>query len=728
MELYIADTFTESLGRLTNEDQKAAKIAVTDFQLDPTLPSLSFHKIDHSRDRNFWSARVGRDIRMVVHRKENSYLLCYVAHHDKAYQWAETRKIETHPKTGAAQIVEVRETVKEVFIPKYKEVEYPKPEKPPLFSNIPDEAILRLGVPLEWMKDVKKATEDTILNIADHLPSEAAESLLELATGGHPKTPSVAVGGVMEPMLKGAMFCTVPAAISGMVNTTHESTEHLTSNPFEHPDAKRRFRLIKNIEELKMALEYPWDKWTIFLHPDQRELIEKKYGGPARVTGSAGTGKTVVALHRAVYLARTNPEARVLMTTHTEVLANALHAQLRRLISAEPRLAERLEVCSIDAIGHRLYKSRIGQVGIAAKDKVNGYLQDASAEVGGHKFSLAFIKMEWDQVVDAWQLETWEAYRDVIRLGRKTRLSEGQRQILWAIFDKARKRLGEQGLLTYSGMFTRLAQSIRESSNPPFDYAVADEAQDLGVAHLRFLAALGADKPNRLFFTGDLGQRIFQLPFSWKALGVNIQGRSFTLNVNYRTSHQIRTRVDRLLAPEVTDADGNSEERGNTVSVFNGPAPIIRICENTADEGKQVSAWVKQLRDEGVEPHELGVFVRSEAQMERAVSAIKNAGVEYKLLDENVETTGGKVSIGTMHLAKGLEFKAVVVMACDDEVIPLQSRISSIADEADLEDVYITERHLLYVACTRARDHLLITGINPASEFLEDMQDKRAGV
>ncbi len=323
MEFRIADTFTESLSRLTAEEQKAAKTTAFDLQVNPASPGLSFHKIDKAKDKNFWSVRVSSDIRLVVHKTDASLLLCYVDHHDKAYHWAERRKLETHPKTGAAQLVEVRETVKEVVVPVYVQTEQPSPPMLPLFADLSDDELLRYGVPVEWLVEVRQATADTLLELADHLPSEAAESLLELATGGKPKVP--------KPVAPG-------------------------SDPFAHPDAQRRFRVMKDVEELERALEYPWEKWTVFLHPAQREWVERSYDGPARVSGSAGTGKTIVALHRAVFLTRTNPDARVLLTTFSDTLANTLRTKLRRLISNEPRLAERLEVHSINAIGHRLFK------------------------------------------------------------------------------------------------------------------------------------------------------------------------------------------------------------------------------------------------------------------------------------------------------------------------------------------------------------------------------------
>ena len=691
MEFLIADTFTDSLARLTGEEQKAVKTTAFDLQLDPANPGMSFHRLDKVKDKGFWSVRVNSDIRLIVHKSEASLLLCYVGHHDQAYDWARRRRLETHPTTGAAQLVEVRETVKEVVVPIYVQTEMPVPtsKSEPLFAGAADDELLGYGVPSEWLQDVKGATEDTLLALTDHLPAEAAEALLELATGGKPRVPEPAEG---------------------------------TTNPFDHPDAQRRFRVMTNVEELRRALDFPWDKWTVFLHPEQRQWVEHDYNGPARVSGSAGTGKTIVALHRAAHLARTHAEARVLLTTFSDTLANALQTQLKRLLSSEPRLAERIDIYSLNAIGSRLYTTHVGQRTIASRETIRELVQEAAGDVDGHKFSPQFLVAEWEQVVDAWQLESWEAYRDVVRLGRKTRLPEAQRTVLWSIFERVRAELQSRELITHASMFESLAAAIAKNKNVVFDFAVVDEAQDISVTHLRFFAALGGGHPNALFFAGDLGQRIFQQPFSWKSLGVDIRGRSRTLRVNYRTSHQIRTQADRLLGPVVTDADGISENRSDTVSVFNGPPPTMHSYESEGEEGKAVGSWIAEKANAGVLPHEFGVFVRSAAQLDRARGAVKEAGMVFKVLDEQVETASGHVSICTMHLAKGLEFRAVVVMACDDETIPLQERIETVGDDADLQEVYDTERHLLYVACTRARDHLLVTSVKPASEFLDDMQ------
>ncbi|HMS82592.1 MAG TPA: 3'-5' exonuclease [Nitrospira sp.] len=689
MEIRIADTFTDSLSRLTGEEQKAVKTTAFDLQLNPANPGFSFHKLDKAKDKNFWSVRVNNDIRLIVHRTPGRLLLCYVDHHDKAYEWAECRKLETHPKTGAAQFVAIREKVQEIFVQKYVEMPKVKAKQRSLFSLMPDAELLRFGVPQEWLSDVRQATEDTLLSLADHLPGEAAEALLELATGGKPRLPQ-------------------PIASS--------------TNPFDHPDAQRRFRVMANVQELERALEFPWEKWTVFLHPEQRQWVEREYSGPARVSGSAGTGKTIVALHRAAFLARTNPDARVLLATFSDTLAHALHTKLRRLIGSEPRLGERIDVHSLNTLGVRLHKSLIGPAKLASRSDIRDILNSASQSVGGHKFSLSFLLSEWEQVVDAWQLASWEAYRDVTRLGRKTRLPEAQRAVLWSIFEQCRAGLKKQGLTTQAAVFTNLGSELTKTNNQPFDFAVVDEAQDIGIPQLRFFAALGGNRSNALFFACDLGQRIFQQPFSWKALGVDIRGRSRTLRVNYRTSHQIRMQADRLLGPQVADIDGNVDDRRDTVSTFNGPPPVIQIHKSEEDEIKAVSAWILEYIKAGVAPHEFGVFVRSEAQLPRARQAVEGAGITFKVLDEHVETTSGFASISTMHLAKGLEFRAVAVMACDDEIIPLQERIETVGDDADLQEVYDTERHLLYVACTRARDYLLVTSVEPASEFLDDLK------
>ncbi|MBD1204787.1 MAG: UvrD-helicase domain-containing protein [Rhodobacteraceae bacterium] len=692
MEFRIADTFTDSLGRLTAQEQKAAKTTAFDLQLDPTSNGLSFHKLDRAKDSNFWSVRVNADIRIIVHRTAGSILLVYVDHHDNAYKWAERRKIERHPTTGAMQLVEVRERVEEIEIvkPKAEAAGVAPVAKPAvrLFDNLRKFELMAFGVPEEWVNDVRAATEDTLFDLIEHLPQEAQEALLKLAVGEKPEPP------VQQPE---------------------------TADPFAHPDAQRRFRVLTNVEELRQALDYPWDKWAVFLHPAQEDLVRRSFNGPARVSGSAGTGKTIVALHRAVHLAKENPNARVLLTTFSKPLANALKTKLVSLTASEPIVAARVTVKPISSVGYDLYTERFGQPNLASAAIVRSSLQEAAKSVEENGFPLQFLLNEWMDVVDAWQLKTWEDYRDVSRLGRRTRVGGKQREVLWQIFSQVRQRLDERNLVTWSDVFGRVAAALSVNDRKPFDFAVVDEAQDLSVAESRFLAALAGNNPNGLFFAGDLGQRIFQQPFSWRSLGLDVRGRSFTLRINYRTSHQIRAKADRLLPNSVADVDGNSESRKGTVSIFDGPPPSVLICRTVDEEAVSVAGWITERLSEGTRPEEIGVFVRSETELKRARQAVKAAGQSTVELGDKVEVVSGSIAVGTMHFAKGLEFKCAVVMACDDEIVPLQSRIETVTDEADLKEVYETERHLLYVACTRARDHLLVTATDPESEFLGDM-------
>lgn len=686
MEFRIADTFTASLARLTGDEQKAVKTTAFDLQMNPDNPGLRYHKLDKAKDKHFWSVSVNMDIRLIVHRSGDSLLLCYVDHHDKAYVWAERRKLEVHPKTGAAQLVEIRETVQEIRIPVYVEEKKITRQKI-LFEAVAVEELLSYGVPEEWLTDVLAATEESLLELADHLPAEAAEALLELATGGKP------------------------------VVRAHPP---VTVCPFEHPDAKRRFRILQNQKELERALDFPWDKWSIFLHPEQQVLVEKSFNGPAKVSGSAGTGKTIVALHRAVHLARKDSSFRILLTTFSPILANALKIKLRRLVAHEPMLAERIEIFPIEEVAVRLYARHFGKVQIADKATIRKLIEEALQVIAIPNFNLAFLLSEWWEIIDAWQIGDWIGYRDVQRLGRKTRLNENQRSQLWKIFELVNSWLVAEGKMTPAGIFEALAKKMAVMQRTPFSHAVVDEAQDISISQLRWLAALTAQQPEGLFFAGDTGQRIFQLPFSWKSAGVELRGRSKTLQVNYRTSHQIREQADRLLDPVTQDADGNMEHRNHTVSVFNGPEPIIRRFDNHDDEIRFVAEWLVNKQREGVALHEMGIFIRSDREMPRALRVLDILKIPFVILDEKVEATSGLLAISTMHYAKGLEFKAVAVMACDDEVIPSQERIESIADHADLEEAYKTERHLLYVACTRAREYLLVTAAKPASEFLDD--------
>jgi hypothetical protein len=662
MQFRIADTFLGSLSTLTAEEQKAAKIIALDLQLNPAHSSLPFHPLEKAKDKQFNSICVNPDLSLIVHLTAQSLLLCYVGRHDQAFRWAETRELVTHPVTGAVQMIETRDTVQETFVPTYLGVAR-RQSRP--FAHTPNAEILSYGVPLAWLEAVKSAGEDSIPTLAAHLPAEAAEAVLELAIGEKP-----------EPRVP------LPA----------------DTDPFEHPDSQRRFRAIRSAKELERALDYPREAWSVFLHPAQRAVVERDYNGPARVIGSAGTGKTIVALHRAAILARVNPNARVLLAALSDALADALSFKLRALTGNEPRLAERIEVYSLDTLACHLYELQFEEPNMASKESIQAVLMQASQ---GYKFSSQFLLNEYLRTVDAWQIESWPAYRDIAAL-RHTHLPEDQLRVLWSIFEQASATLKSSHVVTQAGIFARLTSGLSPEAAHPFDFIVVDDAQDMSIAELRWLAAVSANRPNALFFSGDPSQCIVQQPFSWKAVGVDVNGRSATLRINYRTSQQILAQTGRLL--------GNTDDSQAAISVFNGPAPQVDIAVNQSAETASIQSWLNARVAEGIPLDEIAIFVRSEEQLPRALAAAESVGLPTNVLDEHLFIAEDHVSIAAMPLAKGLEFRAVAVIACDDSIIH--------AVDSDIEDAYQSERRLLYTACTRARDHLLISATAPASELL----------
>jgi hypothetical protein len=688
----LADSFTASLAKLANDAQKQAQLTAFTLMTEPDRPGLQFHRIDKSKDPNFWSVRVSRDIRIIVHKTGGSLMLAYVDHHDDAYAWAERRRIEAHPSTGAIQIVEVRERVEEIMIPAapaQSEMPFDAPPPaaaPPIFGGLDADQLLSVGVPEDWLADVGKATEETFFALAAHLPQEAAEALLEYAATGILPVPA-------------------PAA----------------ADPLVHPDTMRRFRILDGIEELQAALGAPFEKWAVFLHPLQRQVVERDYSGPVRVAGSAGTGKTVVALHRVVRILRDDPHARVLLTTFSDPLAAALQRKLTTLAGGRRELTDRVTVASFQRIAEELYALTTGRKAhLADRDSIRKLVANAASEAGVTGFSPRFLLSEWENVIDAWYIDSADVYADVPRMGRKNRLGSKQRETLWQIFSRVRETLRQRALFTPAALFQHVTATYAARDEKPFSHIVVDEAQDLGVSELRFLAAIANPRPDALFFAGDIGQRIFQQPFSWLGLGIDVRGRSVTLKVNYRTSQQIRQMADRLLPRTVRDVDGLEEDRRGTVSVFEGIEPEVVIAEDEAAERDAAAAFIRRALADRIAPREIAIFVRAPEQLPRARSIAEAAGLTFRTATTSRQDED-KALVGIMHLAKGLEFRAVAVVACDENVLPLASRVADVADAFELDEVIATERQLLYVAATRARDRLLVSGISPGSEFIESL-------
>lgn len=685
MTLLYASTFADALAKLTHQEQKQVKITTVDLMMDPKGTGLSLERLTRAGDDKVWSARVSRDLRIILRRDGEDNLLAYVGHHNDAYRWAERRKFIPHERSGAMQIVQVIEG-QEKAEPEYSaysgSTETAEEAVQPFWS-LTDDQLLDVGVPRGWLSHVQEMPEAEIDSLFDRLPAEAAEALYDFATGGkledHTVTPA-------EP----------------------------GADPYAHPDAQRRFRVFDNVDELTAALDAPFEKWAVFLHPAQRELVRRKVTGPTRVTGSAGTGKTIVVLHRAVHLAEQGETARVLLTTFSPELARALSAKLEIQTQAITELRERITVRPLDEAAVELYSQQFGEPDLVDHGQIRGLIGEAiSADLGGD-LSPQFLFEEWQELVDAWGVTDPESYATLPRIGRRTRLGPKQREAAWAVFDYVRTQMAERGLVSRAMIYKRLMGWIEDGGTIPFEHVVVDEAQDLTVAQVRFLAAVGNGRDDALFLAGDIGQRIFRLPFSWAKLGLDIRGRSHSLRVNYRTSHQIRAMADRLLPPAITDLDGVEEGRRGTVSIFDGPVPEVRLLDDTEAEAGFVSNWLQRCMTSGIPAKQIALLVRGPDQLERVRKVAENAVAASPDFEPPIVTV--------MHDAKGLEFRAVAVMACDEEVIPDPQRLASIGDVAEMESVYETERHLLYVACTRARDQLLVTGIVPGSEFLDDIR------
>ncbi len=701
MEFRIANTFLTSLNKLSIQEQKIIKTKVFDLQTNLSSNSSQFHRIERIKNDKLWSLRVNNNIRIIVYKNQSCILLCYVNHHDNAYEWARKRRIENHPVTGATQIVEIRELIEDVTIQSNKE-SYVKSKVslPVLFKNLKKDDLLSIGVPKDWLDDVLNANEETFFNIADYLPQEAAEILLNVASDDISFSQAVQKSKIQN------------------INNIQPKSIGL-----EHPDSQRRFRIIQNNEELSLALDFPWEQWTIFLHPAQHKYAYKTTSGPTRISGSAGTGKTVVAIHRALALHQKYPNNKILLTTFSKILAYTMKIKFSNLVGKNSSALQKVEIRHLKGVASDQLKILGVHPNIMSELELQNFIKKAIKKLNITSFNIGFLISEWHNIVDAWQLKSWQAYKDVKRLGRNTRIGGSQREKLWNIFDEIWKTISIEKLTTWSSVFYTLSTNSIISSK--YQNIIIDESQDISVSELKFVSELTAKKPDGLFFTGDLGQRIFLQPFSWKSLGIDIRGRSHVLKINYRTSHQIRQQADLLLPKEISDLDENKVSRKGTVSLFNSLPPQILLLNNYKEENTIISYWISEQINKGISPHEIGLFVRDESVLYRAKSAILESGKKAFKITDKFEKNNTSVFYGTMHFAKGLEFKSVAVMACDDSIIPQQSRLERITDSSDLGEVYETERQLLYVACTRARENLIVTGIYPGSEFLEDLSVKK---
>lgn len=677
-----AKSFPKSLQKLGHGLQTAAHAAIGQFLMTPEAPGLNFEPVQGAREKDFFSIRVNDDVRIILYKKDARVLFLYTDHHDKAYKWAERHKISENLRTGAAQLIDtdVEEIRKKVTIQAY---EY-EVREPPVFASWSDGYLLDLGVPPQLLSVVNEVSRSGLYDLIGHMPEDVMERLMRLADGDTVVPPS-------KPELE---------------------------DPFEHPDAKRQFREIENLDELKRALEYPWEEWLVFLHPAQEEVVERDFNGPARVTGAAGTGKTVVALHRVARLYHHDEGARIFFTTFSKALAARLEPKLELLLGDASRWNDRVAVANLHKVARQIYVENSAQDFQRINDEhLNTILDRAANEVGDAEFASKFLRAEWDGIVDALGITAWEEYRSVPRVGRGTAMGASQRRQAWRVFERVYEELEATGRLTFNMLCHQVADMLDAADARPFDHVIVDEAQDFGPAELRLCRALAPRRTNDLFLAGDPGQRIYKGKFSWLSQGIDVRGRSACLRVNYRTTEQIRAFADRIL-PESLSFEGDDDR--SSYSVFAGVKPEIYVERDEAAEVDRVVSIVDTLLGKGYKPGEIGIFARTRRLASRlGTRALERLGLEPELLHNDDPPTHDRVELGTMHSAKGLEFRAVILVACDSGVVPNEYVLEQATDAAELDEAVEKEKHLLYVAATRAREELFITSSGAPSSFLK---------
>jgi superfamily I DNA/RNA helicase len=680
MILISPDVLTR-LNRLSAKDAKRTLAFVDKFQKNPANPGISLERLTGVTDPNLWSARVTQDLRAILHQGD-TWTILYIDHHDDAYRWAERRKILRNPTTGALQIVETTEEVEAIITQRSSSV-----TEQGIFDKHKDDYLLSLGLPENWLPTLRKIkTEDILLEAIEKLPPDVGERLLDLADG---------------------KFVTPPVPIP--------KEKPVTASP----DTLRRFFVIEKDDELVKMLEAPLHSWLVFLHPSQRNLAYGDFKGPVKVTGSAGTGKTVVALHRAKHLAALGKS--VLLTSFVTTLCDNLRHNIEYLCTVE-ELA-RISVATVHKTGLDLLRSAGVRATPVGSDDLKKLFENFLA-IYPIPFDVDFLDAEWDYVIQEQAITTWDQYRSAARRGLGHPLRVAERKQIWEIFARTLESLKSKRLVDYS-QICREARELLESGKveSPFSAIVVDEVQDLKSQELRFLAALAA-KTGSLMLAGDGGQRIYAKGSSLNSLGINVRGRSKVLRINYRTTAEIRWFADLVLGKGTDDLDGGAESRGGTRDLLKGPVPVHRSNKSAAEQADFVTREITDRLKDGLKPEDVAVFARVRKSLDVVKRALASAAIPYRFLtneNESGDTTG--VTLATMHRAKGLEFKIVFVIDASEEMLPLPSAFKRVVDSVLRRDAVQRERQLLYVSLTRARDELFVCWVGNPTNFLDKTVD-----
>jgi len=684
MTVLIAESWIASATNLSAIDAKRTWEFCLKLRADHTHPSLSLERITQAKDKRLWSGRISQSLRAVLHHEGDMRTLLYAGQHDDAYTWARTHTIERNAVTGALQIVTAPETIEDIL-----------PLRPArtlgLFDGQGDAYLLSLGLPPNWLPTIRKiTTEDQLEDVLSALPEEVAERLLRVALG-ELVTPPVPVSPD-RPLL-------------------------------DSPDTRRRFFVLEGEQELRALLEAPLATWLVFLHPSQRRLATGTFNGPLKITGSAGTGKTVVAMHRARHLAAQGK--RVLLTSFVSTLCDNLESNLRLLCSAEE--LSRITVTTVHSMARSLVRQAGEHTQPANDDEVRTLLQDV-AHRNRCPFDLEMLSGEWESVVQAHGLTRWDEYRGISRIGRGTPLTLKDRKTIWAVLEEVQETLRERGALDWPALCRRARELLQQGVVvSPVDAVIADEVQDLGPQELQFLAALvgisrsGHDAaPVDLVLVGDGGQRIYSRASSLKSLGIDVRGRSHVLRLNYRTSEQIRRFADHIIKDSADDLEGGRDARHGVRSLFSGPQPVLRRCTTADEQDRFVVGEIGRLLQEGLQPDDIALFARRNDQLKEIRGVLRAARLPCSRLggEEGTSAVTSGITLASMHRAKGLEYKVVFVVGISDDSVPEPKAYRHVSDPLARDEALQRERQLLYVSITRARDEVYLSWTGAQSRFL----------
>ena len=698
----ISSEFFTSVLKLPKTQQEKAVKFMELFRQNPKSPGINYETIQVSRDKNLRSVRIDQAYRAIVLAPEQGevYILLWADKHDDAYDWAANRVLKINPENGVLQVIESQ------YIDEAQQLQQSNVQQSHagLFVEIRDRYLVRLGVPEDLLPLVRQVARPLDLDeLKAKLPDEAYEALAMLADG-------ISLEEVMS--VYDVNLQDEPAKID-----TNDFASAL-----DNPESKRRFLLASDDAALQAMLDAPLEKWRVFLHPLQRKLIFRDWNGPVRVLGGAGTGKTVVAMHRAKWLAEQahkTSDTKILFTTFTKNLALDIEQNLKQICT--PDVLRKIEVINLDALVKRFMEKHGYKINYTFlnKEKAQDIWDNALILMPSEgNLSESFFREEWDKVVQPQNITNLESYLQARRVGRGVQLSRSMRKAVWDVFEDYRIKLNDAGLKESEDVYRdALTLIAKDHILAPYTHILVDEAQDLGMNAFRLLRHLVDEDKNDLFIVGDAHQRIYGSKVVLGQCGIKIIGRSHKLRVNYRTTEQIRqSAVSLLKGIAFDDLDSGLDEQLGYRSLMTGDKPIIKCFDNAKQEADFFISSLNEVTKDDLA--KTCITVRRHSDMDRYFAALTEANVPFYQIDQNKvdSSNNAGVRLATMHRVKGLEFDAMYVAGVNDGVIPLNVFESD--DPTVIKEHEQRERSLLYVAITRAKKFCAITGFGKFSNFM----------